>query len=177
MPIDYGTHCAQCEFKDALHLPEADRTTRSSPLAMERGAGSVLMIFQAPGINEWTNGRPICSTAPSSAGGRLAAAFKEAGRARSEYNITNTVQCFPGKKMASTASRSRDKSPPASVRNHCANWLREDIESKEYTRVVVFGSHAKKAVTKLGYADDPKFRFVKHPTGGLSKVELLNTVA
>jgi uracil-DNA glycosylase len=177
MPADFGSYCAGCYFKGGEHLSEGDRQTRVKPLSMEDNRSSTLLVFQAPGVEEWASGRPISSTNPKSAGGKLASAFLRAGKTRADYDITNTVQCFPGKKMALAPSRPRDKTPPASVRKQCALWLRDDIESKQYTRVVVFGYLAKKAVEELGYGNDSRFRFLKHPTGGLSNAELQSAVA
>lgn len=155
-----------------MHLPEDARRIRSKPLSMEDNAASVLLIFQAPGENEWASGRPIFSTQPHSAGARLLDAFKRAETTRSDYNITNTAQCFPGKLLPANGKRPRDKKPPAKAIKHCSQWLLRDIQARPYDRVVVFGSPAKAAVKSLGYATDPRFQFIKHPSGGLSKLAL-----
>lgn len=143
---------------------------------MEDNGGSILLVFQAPGVSEWEVGRPIISNKPSSAGARLARAFCQAGKTRQDFNITNTVQCFPGKKEARSGETARDRSPVASARFHCSHWLRQDIEAHAYERVVVFGSHAREAVYALGYEHDPRFHCIKHPTGGLSNVKLVSAV-
>lgn len=145
---------------------------RQIPMSMEDNGADVLLIFQAPGVAEWQEGKPICSVHSSSAGGRLAVAFNALGRTRQDYNITNTVQCFPGKRASISGERSRDKIPPAAVRHCCSNWLRDDIEGRPYRLVVVFGREAQKAVRALGYKNDQRFRFSKHPTGGISNAEL-----
>jgi uracil-DNA glycosylase family 4 len=157
---------------NANHLSENDRAIRTSPLSMEDHTASVLLIFQAPGIEEWKSGKPISSLDSKSAGARLASAFHLAGKDRNDYNITNTVQCFPGKRGHCSISKPRDKTPPAKVRQHCNEWLRQDIEMYQYKRVVVFGALARKAVWELGYKNDPRFHFIKHPTGGISVVHI-----
>jgi uracil-DNA glycosylase family 4 len=111
---------------------------------MEDNGSLTLLIFQAPGINEWANGRPIISTAPTSAGSRLERAFRKLGKTRQDFNITNTVQCFPGKKIVRNGVSPRDKPPSALARHHCANWLLQDIGAQEFSRVVVFGLHARR---------------------------------
>ena len=176
MPVTYHSYCNGCPYEEARHLSVQQRRVRSAPLSMEDNEGSILLVFQAPGESEWELGRPVISTKTSSAGVRLTNAFPKVGKTRLDFNITNTVQCFPGKQEAQTGERPRDKPPTASARAHCSHWLRQDIEGRKYERVVVFGAHAKKAIHALGYKDDPRFRYLKHPTGGLSSACLLAAV-
>jgi uracil-DNA glycosylase family 4 len=139
---------------------------------MEENHAQVLLIFQAPGVEEWEKGKPVVSTKIGSVGVRLEAAFHRANRTRQNYNITNTVQCFPGKKIQDGVSKPRDLAPPAAVRGYCAEWLRLDIEARKYNRIVVFGAHARKAVQMLGFATDSRFHFLRHPAGGLKNIDL-----
>lgn len=143
---------------------------------MENNGSSVLLIFQAPGEKEWETGRPISSTKSSSAGLRLHNAFRTAEKTRLHFNITNTVQCFPGKREVCDSEKPRDRPPTALARARCSKWLRNDIESYNYDRIVVFGSHAKKSVISLGYGESERFRFARHPSGGLSNADLLALV-
>lgn len=143
---------------------------------MEDNGASVLLIFQAPGIEEWSKGKPVASVQPSSAGMRLEAAFRIKHQTRLDYNITNTVQCFPGKKPEIGIARPRDKAPTATAQQHCLEWLRKDIEAHAYNRIVVFGAHARKAVLALGLETSPRFYFTRHPTGGISNAELADAL-
>jgi uracil-DNA glycosylase family 4 len=177
MPTTFSDHCAGCPFENAAHLSPEDRSVRSTPLSMEDNNAPVLLIFQAPGVDEWSSGRPVSSLNPRSAGAKLAAAFHQAGKSRASYNLTNTVQCFPGKPPTSSESRPRDKKPPAAARTHCSNWLRADIESRQFLKIVVFGSEAKKAVKALGLETDARYHYEKHPSGGLSNASLFAAVA
>lgn len=172
MPQDYTSDCWGCTFKNAGHLPDDIIFIRSRPLSMEDNAASILLIFQTPGLDEWETGRPISSTNPRSAGARLRKAFERLGTSRANYNITNAVQCFPGKKPQTNDKRPRDNKPPAEVIRRCSHWLRQDIEAREYERIVVFGDPAKKAVQAHNYGEDPRFRFVRHPSSGLFNAEL-----
>lgn len=176
MPTGFSIHCLGCPYENAEHLSKSERQVRAVPLSMEVHSASVLLIFQAPGEEEWRTGKPISNTKSLSAGGRLARAFKVIGKARADYSITNTVQCFPGKREQPGVGRSRDKLPPALVRQHCGQWLLDDIRSRPFSRIVVFGSFARKAVKALGYGSDERFIFVKHPTGGLSNAELCRSI-
>jgi uracil-DNA glycosylase family 4 len=144
---------------------------------MEDNNGAILLVFQAPGVDKWSNGRPVSSKAPNSAGGKLEAAFAHCGKARGSYNITNAVQCFPGKQEVKVGKRPRDKAPSVAARRLCANWLRQDINAHKYKKIVVFGSPARDTVLELGYRDDKRFVFVTHPTGGLSNAKLREAVS
>lgn len=172
MPALYESHCIGCPYFNAEHLPEHYREIRSTPLSMEDNSASVLLIFQAPGVEEWSKGKPVASMKPSSAGMRLTAAFRVKQQTRLDYNITNTVQCFPGKKSETVILRSRDKAPTATARQHCLEWLRKDIELHSYKRIVAFGTHARKAIRDLGLEMDPRIHFTRHPTGGISNEKL-----
>lgn len=88
------------------------RQIRKAPLSMEDNGASVLLIFQAPGVEKWRRGRPLISQNSFSAGSRMAEAFQRAEQCRRHYNITNTVQCFPGKRPQNSGARPRDNSPP-----------------------------------------------------------------
>lgn len=172
MPTEYGCHCTGCPYLNADHLESHFQKMRMTPLSMEENDADVLLIFQAPGVDEWTTGKPVISTKNGSAGVRLKLAFHRANRTRQDYNITNTVQCFPGKKSQVGISKPRDLAPSAAARRYCAEWLRQDIEARRYNRIVVFGTPAANAVRKLGFEKDSRFRFVKHPSGRLKNIDL-----
>ena len=176
MPATYISHCIGCPYERAEHLAPAERAVRATPLSLEDNGGQVLLIFQAPGIGEWERGRPVSSTAPGSVGARLETAFVDSGRSRTNYDITNSVQCFPGKKEMINGKRPRDKRPSAAARRQCANWLRQDITARRYKRVIVFGSIAKEVVRSLAGIDMTSFTFCRHPSGGLSDAKLLEVV-
>lgn len=174
MPLTYGEHCENCPYRNAAHLDESNLKSRQSPLSMEDNGSDVLLILQAPGLKEWEEGKPVHSTDPRSAGGRLTKAFEELSRTRGDYDITNTVQCFPGKESAEKTGRSRDKKPDTKAINCCINWLSLDIGAREYKKIVVFGREAEKAVRDLGFGQDSRFKFCKHPTGGLKESDLVS---
>jgi len=172
MPTEYGRHCNGCPYLNADQLQSHFQKMRAIPLSMEENNADVLLIFQAPGVDEWAKGKPVISTKNGSAGVRLEAAFRRANRTRQNYNITNTVQCFPGKKPQVGVTKPRDLAPSAAARRHCAEWLRQDIEARTYTRIVVFGTPAANAVRKLGFDDYSRFIFRKHPSGRLKNIDL-----
>lgn len=164
MPIDYQIHCHDCPYRDARHLPPETRQIRRRPLSLEVNNANVLLVFQAPGIEEWKSGKPISNSKPNSAGAKLASAFKSIGKSRTHYDITNLVQCFPGKKASTSLQNPRDNLPLMSAQRACSRWLLDDIASHNYERIVVYGAPAREAVRRLGLMGDPKFVFVPHPT-------------
>lgn len=176
MPSSYA-NCTGCPYIHGRHLTDDEKALQGHPLSLENNGSTILLIFQAPGIEEWKSGKPISSDNPKSAGSKLKKAFQLLGRERGDYNVSNVVQCFPGKLASSGTNAPRDKSPPKAVRNACLKWLREDISNGSYTQVVVFGRHAEDAVKGLGYVQDSRFHFVLHPTApGVSIAKLAEDV-
>lgn len=164
MPTNFDSFCIGCPYQNGKHLPEVYRRMRATPLSMEDNRGAVLLIFRAPGVEEWRCGKPVSSTKPWSAGRKLETAFGRAGKSRVNYNITNVVQCFPGKQEPNGDKLPRDKKPPKAAFDHCSSWLRQDIEAYNYKRIVVFGSDAYESVSELDYADDHRVYRAPHPT-------------
>ena len=148
MPNTYKSHCDGCPYTGARHLSTDDKATRSTPLSMENNRASVLLIFQAPGVDEWKTGRPISSEAAGST----------------------------GKRLATSSARSRDKQPAAEARVRCYQWLLEDIRAAQYKRIVVFGTVAKAVLLRHYKGDTEHFKFIKHPAGGLSSDVLLDAL-
>lgn len=159
MPATFGTHCNGCPYRgQTCHLP----------LSMEVNATRALLIFQAPGEQEWRRRRPVISENPYSAAARFRNSLDRIGKSRRDFSITNVVQCYPGR------GSSRDKKPRAQAIRSCAQWLRADIEDYRWRRIIVFGSIPKKSIVDiLNYEEgDPRFRFVKHPSGGSKNCDL-----
>jgi uracil-DNA glycosylase family 4 len=173
MPKSYA-NCADCRYIHGRHLPEVAKALRSHPLSLEDNGSRTLLIFQAPGIEEWKSGKPISSDSAQSAGGKLRKAFHLLGKQRTDYNISNVVQCFPGKLAPRGDEKPRDNRPPKSVRRACSKWLREDISKGNYTRIVVFGIPAEETVKELGHEDYSRFLFVPHPTASGISIAMLS---
>ena len=176
MPNTYKSHCDGCPYAGEHHLLPHEKSSRSAPLSMENNRASVLLIFQAPGVDEWKTGLPISSEAAGSTGKRLVEAFGKVGKTRKDFNITNCVQCFPGKRLATSSALSRDNPPAAEARVRCYQWLLEDIRAAQYKRIVVFGTVAKAVLLRHYKGDTEHFKFIKHPAGGLSSDVLLDAL-
>ena len=151
MPSQFRKYCQQCPYRGRYGR---------LPLSMEPNSCDVLLIFQAPGIDEWRQGHPICSANPRSTAARIRNSLSRIGKSRGDFSITNAVQCYPGR-----GSNGRDKQPRMKARRQCAQWLKGDIQACYWRRIVVFGAIAKKSVRSLGFRGR-RFRFIPHPSSG-----------
>lgn len=171
MPTTFNEHCRNCPYSPEKLDTVTPNNRPHAPLYMEGNSSETLLIFQAPGFDEWEKRKPICSTNPNSAAARIRNALIRIEKPRTDFSITNSTQCYPGK-----GNFHRDKAPLSSARKCCANWLKQDIDAFDFSLVIVFGAKAKKSVTELGYASDPRFIFLRHPSGGLSNINLDNAL-
>lgn len=176
---DYSdSKCNGCPYHNAVHLLGTTYQGRTTPLSKEASttASSVLVVAQAPGVNEWRIGKPLQEVKQrygATAGRRLALSLR---RVRKKYNekikrghlhLTNSVQCYPGK-----GNGDRDKAPNAAAQSHCIEWLKEDIRNVSPAHIVTFGDIALRQVTQalqeIGMSSTVDVINRKHPSGGLS---------
>ena len=176
MPTGYLSHCAGCPYECGKHLSSHHLATRSTPLSMEKNGGNILLVFQSPGIEEWSTGRPVSGISRGSVGARLESAFADLKKSRSDFDITNCVQCFPGKRLDADQPRPRDQAVRANARRKCAEWLRLDLESSEYRKIVVFGAVAKKTIQELNPSAASLVQYLAHPSAGLSNAALREAI-
>ena len=165
MPETYGEACNNCPYRrrNPHYQPPG------APLSMERNNNRVLLILQAPGVDEWSCRRPAISQSPYSAAARIRNSIERLRRTRADYSITNAVQCYPG----GARTNGRDKPPRKSACCACAAWLKEDIESHDWYRVVVFGRIAERSVRMIFDNCCPDHvTFLRHPSGGLTNCDL-----
>ena len=160
MPNTFQEHCCGCPYRKKY------QSTNKLPLSMEHNSDDVLLIFQAPGCEEWRNRQPLWSRVRRSAAVRICKSLKRIKKSRHDFSITNAVQCYPGK------GSTRDKKPDHVAQGQCANWLKKDIESRCWNKIVVFGQIAELSVRCLGYGRNPRFRFVPHPSSTNKKKRL-----
>lgn len=110
---------------------------------------------------------PVCSEEARSTAARIRNSLLRINKLRADFDITNAVQCFPGK-----ASSGRDKKPSEVARRKCEKWLQSDIDNSSYTKIVVFGAVAKKSVRSVISSSSIPVVFIAHPSGGLKNVDL-----
>ena len=178
MPNDFNNKdCKNCPYCNGKHLNPP--VNNCLPLSAELNDSNTLLIFQSPGFDEWTgnqgknNHAPIISNKTSSTANRMRKSFERNETKRDSYDITEAVQCYPGKNISG-----RDKRPSITVIRCCSGHLAFDL-GKNYEKVVVFGKVAETAVNLVFKADENlakkyvgKIIFVPHPSSGLTNEEL-----
>ena len=92
MPTNYNNNfCLNCPYSGSKHLTI---NYNNMPLSAELNHSKTLLVFQAPGINEWTgnfgytNRAPIISNSSHSCAARLRNSFDRIKKYRSNYDIT-----------------------------------------------------------------------------------------
>lgn len=160
MPIEFKNHCDGCPYSQSTTGPNL-------PLSKEDNDSLILLVFQAPGPDEWNRRIPICSPDTRSTAARMRNSLARLKKFRTDFDITNAVQCYPGK-----AASGRDRKPSELARRKCAEWLRSDISQKTYSKIVVFGNVAKKSVREVLLPPSVPVVYIKHPSGGLSNTAL-----
>ena len=183
MPTNY-IHCNNCPYVQQQHLQNTNfQIPNPSPLSLDLGNNAnTLLIFQAPGVDEWLGNTcsqiriPIDSKNPHSAAARMKKSMNRKGAVRGDYDITEAVQCFPGK-----TSSGRDRKPSAQSIRCCLRHLVNDLSQKQYVDIVAFGviafEMAQEAVNIVNSNSQIKLiqptpRFVKHPNGGIDNITL-----
>jgi uracil-DNA glycosylase family 4 len=148
-------------------------TQQTAPLSAEINGSDVLLIFQSPGLDEWASRKPISSENPRSAAQKINSAMRKLNKDRSDFDITNAVQCYPGKSNLSN----RDNIPVTMAIQKCSENLRNDVHSKDYRRILVFGNIAKKSISQFNLGIDKHIEYFKHPSAyGVSIEYLINAL-
>lgn len=140
--MPYDTYCDGCPYNNQDHLKGTQFYDPAlSPVLLEANDSAVLLILQAPGTEEWINGRPVVPTVTQggTGGARLAASWKRKSVERTEFDIVNAVQCFPGKDSKG------DRKPNVLAICACNKRLQEIALSKSYTKVIALGDVAYQA--------------------------------
>lgn len=167
--------CFNCPYHNKKHLKSTNYSNGNGPLSLENNNSNILLVFQSPGVLEWQVGKPLQSknNKPQSAASRINNSWKRCGKKRSNYDITNAIQCYPGKYKGG-----RDKKPRKDSIESCLERLKNDIKNGQYRRIIAFGNIAKNQVNNalvgLNLMGKIKTDFSKHPSGGVSNKDLDN---
>ena len=128
MPIDFQNEiCEQCPYYNGKHLDSS--VNNYLPLFAEINNKKALLVFQSPGLDEWTGNQgksvraPIISEKTISTANRMRKSFERNGTNRKSYDITEAVQCYPGKNISG-----RDKRPSITVICCCSRHLAFGLE-------------------------------------------------
>ena len=177
--MSYDIHCEACPYYHQKHLVGSAQSTNNlnPPVELEDNRSNILLVFQAPGEEEWSVGKPIQPTRKrgGTAGARIQASWdrvqKSSGTNVNRYcfDIIKSVQCFPGKN-----DESRDFKPDEMAVRCCSKRLSEVLNLKQYAKVIAFGSFAFEVISTLANSISPQPSIVNapHPNGGLKNATL-----
>lgn len=141
------------------------------PIGLEDNGSNVLLVFQAPGDVEWVKGLAIQPTQKvgGSAGRRIELSWGRTNQKRTNFDIINTVQCFPGN------NNNRDLEPNVMAICSCSKRLNSILIKKQYNKIITFGEIANEVVLVILQNitnNKPIIIKSKHPNGGVSQQEL-----
>lgn len=118
-------------------------------LRYENNNSDHLLVFQAPGYNEWTGNTmsgkriPIDSSNSHSCAERMRKSFVKKSVTRKNYDIAEAVCCYPGR----SPKTGRDKKPSAKSISCCTQNMVRLLTSHNYNKITCFGTIASKVVT------------------------------
>ena len=171
--MNYPTkECHLCPYFGQQQIAgTAAVVVRDSPPVLSESNGSrILLVFQAPGIDEWKIGKPLQPTRKpgGSAGRRIELSWSRTGFNRSNFDITNAVLCYPGHK------KNRDNKPSEKAIACCIKNLEKTILNENYSRVIAFGEIAIKSSEFILQSVKNIKRLVRfrHPCGGCDNESL-----
>jgi uracil-DNA glycosylase len=168
--------CDFCPYNNGLHLDPEFYKIRNSPLSAEINGSKILLIFQSPGLDEWRNGSPISSTNNRSAAYKIESAFKALQKTREDFDITNVVQCYTGKRSNKDTTKPRDLGVRKAASKICVKRLQNLIQSNDYDNLVVFGSVAKNSMKIIDIPQNIKVIFSKHPSARGVSIESISSL-
>ncbi|OTE98023.1 hypothetical protein BCS42_11350 [Crenothrix sp. D3] len=143
---------------------------------MEDNGSDTLLVFQAPGEEEWMKqGIPLYPEIKrgGTAGSRIKLSWEREQKCRNtssptrtDYDIVNVVQCFPDKDPNS--NENRDAKPNVMAVCCCSNRLLTILQQKNYVKIIAFGDIAQQVLPSLisRLSLQPNFINAPHPTGG-----------
>ena len=167
--MSYNQNCYNCPYNNQIHLAKTPYiTTRNTPpIELEDNQSDILLVFQAPGSEEWKVGFAIQPTVKpgGTAGSRLLQSWNRKSKSRSDFDIINTVQCFPGN------TGNRDTAPNVMAICCCSKRLLLVLQSKSYRKIITFGDLAFQVVSNLilSCSHQPQLIQARHPNGGVSQ--------
>lgn len=167
----YASECTTCPYSQQAHLIQEQKTNRQSPpIMLENNESNVLLVFQAPGDKEWDVGIAIQPTIKvgGSAGARIKYSWERTNKQRTDFNVINTVQCFPGN------NGKRDLIPNSMAICSCSKRLTSILRAKEYQKIITFGRVAKEVIENLvkTLTYTPILVNAPHPNGGVKNIDL-----
>lgn len=105
----------------------------------------ILLVFEAPGIDEWRKEEPISSKREGSAAVKFNNELKN--KNKEDYDIAEAVRCFPG--TSTKTDNQKDSKELKKAAECCQKYLERALKAKSYTKIVCFGEVAKDSVSSV----------------------------
>lgn len=152
--------CRKCEnlLSGALVDPaKSQACVRPRPISPGISQKPVLLIGQAPGIEEYKTGLPF----HGQAGQDIRSIFLSAGLVDFDRRVYSSavVKCFPGRKLRKAGqlqSGSEDRIPSALMVSFCSRFLAREISLVDPRIIVTLGSFSLKAYLRLSGSPDKR---------------------
>jgi len=169
---NYDKVCDICPYRKGMHLEGTIyKNIQYTPLKLESNSSRILLVFQSPGEEEWKNGKAILSISKQggTAGKRIENSWNRTNMKRDDFDITNVVQCFPGKGL-----NGRDNIPQLMAICKCKERLEYVIKNGKYKKIISFGSIANEVISNIHKRNNSSFIHIQknHPSGGVTNDEL-----
>ena len=151
MPNNYNL-CGKCIFnrnslKQSVNINYIINKKHNGPLSLEDNGSNILLVFEAPGIDEWSKSKPVCSKRMGSAAVKISNALASCGKKLTDYDIAEALYCFPGKSSKGTGQKIQKEVMLGS--KFCQKYLEQEILSKNYKKIVCFGKIAQESVSRI----------------------------
>lgn len=164
-----------CQYKKCPYYQP-----NQTAIGYENNNSNILLIFQAPGNDEWTgntmtgNKIPIDSNNSKSCANRMRKSFKRNKVFRGNFDIAEAVCCYPGK-----SQNGRDNKPWFSSMALCSINMVNILVKKRYQRIICFGDVAydvvTTAITQIVNWSGPNSTLAPHPSSGIKNAILDNS--
>lgn len=132
--------CSTAPSKNHIYI-HAKRNNGPLGLYSLRSTNDILLVFESPGIDEWSKGEPVCSKRTNSAGYKLNSELSKQKKHKGNYDIAEAVRCFPGTSTKNINQKDQNELDKAA--KYCRKYLKDIILCKNYRKIVCFGKVAK----------------------------------
>ncbi len=173
-------HCNNCPFNKNGKKNKSKnhnyiyKQTHISPLSLMPSStkkATILLVFEAPGIDEWKKCKPICSKRKNSAAAKFNSAMHLANKSINNYDVTEAICCFPGTSTVTKSKARKIQSEIDIASIYCLKNLFEDVKRGQYNKIVCFGNVAFRSVSVIlkvlssyNSANLPMVVHLKHPS-------------
>lgn len=148
--FDCSNQCPykKCSANPSKNLNQILKKKNKGPLNLysKEASNTTLLVFEAPGIDEWAKGEPICSNRKGSAAHKFNTEMAKQGKNKDQCDIVEAIRCFPGTSTKTKNNYKKDYNEEKIAREFCQIYLENVLTRKKYTQIVCFGKFAKDSV-------------------------------